>query len=246
MSPTLVIQSHRDPLPYDWLRFCQNSVSAWAQTSGYDYQFIGDEIFDLIDPGLVDKVGDQVVIASDLARLKCLQRGLTDGYESVIWCDADFLVFDSQNFLLPASDFVLGREVWVQADEDGKLRAYSKVHNAFLMFRRGNHFLDFYCDTAERLLRLNQGNMPPQFIGPKLLSALHNIAQCPVMEIAGMLSPLVMKDLLTGRGKALELFQLKSPAVLAGANLSSSLAQREGLGEVEMEAVIGRLLGEGV
>jgi hypothetical protein len=55
-----------------------------------------------------------------------------------------------------------------------------------------------------------------------------------------------MKDLIAGRGKALELFQQRSPAVLAGANLSSSLAQREGLGETEMQAVIDRLLGEGV
>jgi hypothetical protein len=67
-----------------------------------------------------------------------------------------------------------------------KLRAYVKVRNAFLMFRKGNHFLDFYTATAQRLLRLNQGSMPPQFIGPKLLTALHNVAICPVMETAGM------------------------------------------------------------
>lgn len=246
MSRTLVIQSHRDPLPYGWLRPCLDSIADWARDKRYDYRFIGDEIFDLVKPGLVEKVGDQIVIASDLARLKYLQQGLADGYEFVIWFDADFLLFDSQNFRLPDSDFALGREVWVQADEAGKLRAYSKVHNAFLMFRRGNHFLDFYCDTAERLLRLNQGSMPPQFIGPKLLGALHNIVQCPVMETAGMLSPLVMKDLLAGQGKALRLFQQKSPAVLAGANLSSSVTQRAGLNELDMQAVIDRLLSEGV
>lgn len=246
MPSTLVIQSHRDPLPYDWLQRCLGSIADWARGERYDYRFIGDEIFDLVEPGLLEKVGDQIVIASDLARLKYLQQGLADGYECVIWFDADFLLFDSQNFRLPDSDFALGREVWVQADKAGKLRAYSKVHNAFLMFRRGNHFLDFYCDSAERLLRLNQGRMPPQFIGPKLLSALHNITQCPVMETAGMLSPLVMKDLLAGQGKALQLFQQKSPAVLAGANLSSSVTQREGLGEAEMKAVIGRLFSKGI
>jgi hypothetical protein len=246
MRRTLVIQSHRDPLPFDWLRLCLNSVANWAQANHYDYRFFGDEIFDLVDPVLIEKVGPQIVIASDLARLRCLQKGLADGYDCVVWCDADFLVFHPQNFLLPDSDFALGREVWVQSDEAGKLRVFTKVHNAFLMFRRGNHFLDFYCDTAERLLRLNQGGMPPQFIGPKLLSALHNIAQCPVMESAGMLSPLVMKDLLVGQGKALQMFQEKSPLVPAGANLSSSLSRREGLGEAEMKTVINRLLNTGI
>lgn len=246
MRRTLVIQSHRDPLPFDWLRLCLNSVANWAQANHYDYRFFGDEIFDLVDPVLIEKVGPQIVIASDLARLRFLQKGLAEGYHCVVWCDADFLVFHPQTFLLPDSDFALGREVWVQSDEAGKLRAYTKVHNAFLMFRRGNHFLDFYCDTAERLLRLNQGSMPPQFIGPKLLSALHNIAQCPVMESAGMLSPLVMKDLLVGQGKALQMFQKKSPLVPAGANLSSSLSRREGLGEAEMKTVIDRLLNTGI
>jgi hypothetical protein len=31
-------------------------------------------------------------------------------------------------------------------------------------------------------LRLNQGRIPAQFIGPKWLTALLNIALCPVME----------------------------------------------------------------
>jgi hypothetical protein len=114
------------------------------------------------------------------------------------------------------------------------------------MFRQGNHFLDFYTDTAERLLGLNQGRMPPQFIGPKLLTALHNIALCPVMETAGMLSPTVIRDLLAGGGKALDLFHQKSPVALAGANLSSSLTEREGITTAQMEALMQRLLTQGL
>jgi hypothetical protein len=114
------------------------------------------------------------------------------------------------------------------------------------MFRQGNHFLDFYTDTAQRLLHLNQGSMPPQFIGPKLLTALHNITLCPVMEIAGMLSPAVMRNLLAGGGEALDLFHQKSPVALAGANLSSSLTERKGLTEAHMESLIQLLLSRGV
>ena len=245
MSATLVIQSHRVPLPCRWLQPCLDSVASWARARGYDYRFLDDQIFDLLEPGLVEKTRVQPVIASDLARLKSLQQGLLEGYACVIWCDADFLIFKADDFILPEEDFALGREVWVQIGEQGKLRAYVKVHNAFLMFRQGNHFLDFYTDTAQRLLRLNQGGMPPQFIGPKLLTALHNIAICPVMETAGMLSPAVMLDLLAGGGQALDLFREKSPVALAGANLSSSLTEREGLTEAHMESLIQFLLSGG-
>ena len=121
-----------------------------------------------------------------------------------------------------------------------------RVHNAFLMFRRGNHFLDFYADSAERLLRLNEGGMPPQYIGPKLLTALHNIVRCPVMESAGMLSPAVLQDLAAGSGKALDLFRRESPARVYAANLSASLADAADLNESVMFQVIRRLLEDGI
>ena len=129
----------------------------------------------------------------------------------------------------------------MQQAESGKFRVYRKVHNAFLMFRRGNHFLDFYCDAAESLVSRNQGQMPPQFIGPKLLTALHNIVGCPVMEQAGMLSPLVIRDLLAGFGAAVDLFRQRSEVLPTAANLSSSVTEIEGFSETDMAKLI-RLL----
>jgi hypothetical protein len=246
MTTTLVVQSHRSPLPFSWLQACIDSVAGWSQANHYQYRFIGDEVFDLVASDLRDKAGPQTVIATDLARLRALQQGLAEGFDCVVWCDADFLIFEPNEFVLPAADFSFGREVWVQQDDKGKLRAYPKLHNALLMFRRGNACLDFYIDTAERLLRLNQGGVPPQFIGPKLLTALHNIARFPVMETAGMLSPLVMRDLIDGEGEALRLFREKSPVTLAGANLSSSLTAAEGFTEAEMQTLIRQLLSQGI
>jgi hypothetical protein len=121
---------------------------------------------------------------------------------------------------------------------------FKKVHNAFLMFCQGNGFLDFYVETAERLLWQQQGGMPPQFIGPKLLTALHNVCQLPVMESAGMLSPQVIKDLVQGRGEALRRFVERSPAPIAGANLCISSQEREEVSSAEMERVIDLLSGK--
>ncbi len=242
-SETLVIQSHSYPLPLQWLQACLDSVKSWAYRNKFDYSFVDDEaLFASLSTSLLDKTESQRVIATDLGRLHLLQAGLKEGYQTVVWCDADFLVINPDSFIMPESDFALGREVWVQRGESGKLRSYKKVHNAFLMFRQGNHFLDFYADTAARLLMLNQGRMPPQFIGPKLLTALHNIASCPVMENAGMLSPLVMQDLLNGGGDAIALLKQKASCRIDGANLSASLSHETG----DMERVIDLLLELGI
>ena len=246
MPDTLVIQSHRDPLPFAWLQRCLDSVADWAGRNGYHYRFFDDAIFTPLASDLLEKTAAQRVIASDLARLVRLQEGLAEGYDCVVWCDADFLIFDPQHFVLPQTAYALGREVWIQQDRKQKLRAYVKVHNALLMFRKGNPFLDFYRETAERLVRQNRGRMAPQFIGPKWLAAVHNIALCPVMENAAMLSPAVIRDCLAGSGTALDLFRQKSAYVAAGANLSSSLCEAEGLGEDDMNRLIDRLLGQGI
>jgi len=274
-APTLVIQSHRQPLPHTWLRPCIDSVKKWAKQQRYDYHFIGDEIFDTLPAWVLEKTQSQKVIATDLARLKCLQHFLTAGYQRVIWLDADFLIFAPDDFQLPERDalpegYAVGREVWVQPktteqepakNKATKLKAYKKVHNAFLLFdaqfSQRNSFLDFYSAHAERLLKqisgtlnggpLNDGqiSMPPQFIGPKLLTALHNVVQCPVQENAGMLSPWVINDILAGNGPALTLFRDKSPQPLAGANLCSSLSNSDALPDRALEKLVAQLLNQG-
>jgi len=246
MSATLVIQSHREPLPFDWLRICLDSVESWARQRHFDYRFVGDELFDLVEADLLHKTRGQIVIATDLARLRLLQRQLAQGYDRVVWCDADFLIFDPGAFVLPQDDFAFGREVWVQKDERGRLRVYPKPHNACMMFRRGNGCLDFYADAAARLLRLNRGGMPPQFIGPKLLGALHNVARFPLIESAGMLSPLVERDILAGGGAALALFLQESRLAPTGVNLSASLTEAEGFGDGEMQSLIDILMTTGL
>ena len=246
MKDTLVVQSQRSPLPFAWLESCIDSVSAWSRDNGFDYRFIGDEIFELLARDLRDKLAQRTAIASDLARLQALRQGLEQGYRRVVWLDADFLVFAPREFRLPEADFAVGRQIWVQADERGRPRVYRGVHNAFLMFMRGNPMLDFYTDTAARLLRRNSGGMPPQFVGPKLLTALHNIAGFPVMESAAMLSPLVIRDLLDGGGDALDLMLAESRQPPAGANLCSSLTEDENLADTEMNRLIDRLLASGL
>lgn len=240
MQATTVIQSHRSPLPYPWIERCIDSVRAWAASNGYRYHFIGDELFDLLPDVIRDRTVGRPVVASDLARVLVIKEALRQS-ERVVWLDADFLIFNSKAFVLPDSAYAVGREVWVQQGRQSKLKLYKKVHNAFLMFHRENSFLDFYIDTAQRLLAQNEGNVPPQFIGPKLLTALHNVASLPVMERAGMLSPLVIKDVVNGGGEALTRFIEASPQPIAAANLCISSCERNEVSDEEMEQAIALL-----
>lgn len=217
-------------------------MRSWAEYHGYGYLFIGDELFASLPANALEKTAGQKVIASDLARLHAIREYLDKGYERVVWMDADFLVFDIEGLQLADEPYAVGREVWVQMDGQGKLKAYKKVHNAFLMFSRENAFLDFYIDTATRLLMHNSGSMPPQFIGPKLLTAIHNIAGLPVLETAGMFSPLVIKDMLNGQGEALKLFQEKSDTAVAGANLCSSSCEKGEQTASQVEQLITKLV----
>lgn len=238
----MVLQSHRQPLPQAWLEPCLHSVQNCAALNGFDYSFVDDQLFDAVADDILTKTNRQKVITSDLVRIIKLKSLLQQDYDCVIWCDADFLIFNADKFALPESSYALGREVWVQQDRQNRLRAYSKVHNAFTVFLLGNSFLDFYTDTAEKLLLKNNGTMPPQFIAPKLLIALHNIALCPVQENAGMLSPLVIQDLIKGGGEVPDFFIKKSPQPICAENLYSSSIEKGELSDWNMNSVIQNLL----
>ena len=244
MCDTLIIQSYRPSLPYQWIEYCLKSVRDWCKTNNYEYRFIGDELFNAIPENIRNKTQNQKVIATDLARLLILKEALAENYQTAIWLDADFLIFNPINFVIPDWSYAVGREVWIQHDKNSKLKAYKKVHNAFLMFRQDNPFLEFYANTAERLLLQNKGTIPPQFIGPKLLTALHNIALLPVIETAGMLSPMVIKDIVKGKGPALDLFIQHSPQPVTAANLCISSCNRNDVTDMEMETLIDCLCNE--
>ena len=218
-------------------------MQAWAGAAGFDYRYLGDELFDPIPDRLRERVREQPVVASDLARLLALRNALEDGHDAAVWCDADFLIFSPERLTLPAAPYAVGREVWIEERGAGRTpRARVKVHNAFLLFRRGNAFLEFCIDAVERLLGAHPGPYPPQFVGPKLLTALHNIVGFPVVERAGMLSPPVIRDLLEGGGPCLELFRQRSPEPVAGVNLCSSLAGGREVSDAEVREAIEVLL----
>ncbi len=241
---TLILQSDRKKSQSDWIGLCTKSITQWAQTIGADYRWLGDELFDPLPNDVAEKLRSFPVVLSDLGRLYALRSALQDGYESVVWFDADFLIFAPEHFKLPDTPYALGREVWVDRRGSG-FRVFRKVHNAFLMFRQGNPFLSFYIHACERILNKLSGAPAPQIVGPKLLSLIHNAIECPVAEHAAAFSPAVINDLATGKQRAIESLLGESMASPLGANLCRSSIARGDVSVEEMTQAARRLLDLG-
>jgi len=231
-ASTIVLQSQREDRLHGWQGACCASVEAWAGARGFTYRFEGDECFARIPAYLRRRFGDQPVVLMDLARLLWLREVLEEGYVRALWIDADVLLF--RPFAPAGAGDWLGREHWIQK-RAGRLRTYPKVHNAFLQIDAGSSFLPFYIDRAAHLLERVDPPVVPQFIGPKLLTAWHNLVPFNVEERIGMCSPLVMRDLLAvardGDGAApapaLERLLRGHAQSLCGLNLCASYEGRD-------------------
>lgn len=221
---TIVVQSHA-PLVSDVVGMATQSVQAWAEANGFDYALRHDDIFDLIPFACVRAAGTRMQMAVDIARLAWLQRQLDDGWARVVWLDADVFVFRPDMLDVDVADgYAFGREHWIQPDKAGKLKIFNNVHNALLVFTpKGRATLDFYYQQAERLLLAAGPNVPAQLVGPKLLTALHNVVRFPLIDSVGMASPRVLADLAKGGGQAWDMLENAHTGKLAALNLSTSL-----------------------
>lgn len=227
MSGTVVIQSCAPGTRAPVLDQALSSVQAWAENAGYAYRLSHDEIFDLIPDACLKAAGSRTQMAVDVARLAWIQQLLDDGYDRVCWLDADVFVFDAARMNIDVDEgYAFGRERWVQASGKGGLRIYKNVHNALLVFTgAGRATLDFYRDGAERVLLRAGANadVPPQLVGPKMLTALHNIVDFPLLDCVGMASPLVLADLVRGGGAAWRSLVEAHGGHLAAVNLCTSM-----------------------
>jgi len=246
----LVIQSHSEPLPAAWLEACTASVRRFAGACGFEYRWLGDELFESLPASLLEKTRNQRVVATDLARLAVLQTGLDEGFEPVVWIDADVLVLDHERFRLTDSAAQFGREVWVQRERGGALKVYRRIHNAIMAFRRADPVLPFYRYAATRILERydrpdaggsSGGAMVPQLIGPKLLTLLHNAIGFDVLETAGVLSPPVVADLLAGGGRALETYRRACTADVLAVNVCGSSVRNGDLDDRQMDDLMDLL-----
>jgi hypothetical protein len=227
-----------------------DSVRAWATARGHDWRFAGNALFDRLPPDLLARTEGRGAVRADLARLLWIRDELATGdWDRVAWLDADVAVIAPDRLdLWTAATHAFGREVWVEqgtAEAPPRLRRH--VHNAVCVFGPDDPVLPFLIHVAAGLLRRAvPDRTPPQFIGPKLLSHLHGVADFPLIESVGMASPSVLRDLAggdgDGGGPAWDALRGAHEAPLAALNLCASLVGRTVDGVTVTEAMIGRVL----
>ena len=118
MASTCVIQSAASR-HIDWQNRCMQSVAEWAQNSGFAYQFMGDELFEMVPNAYRQKAlavsPERTPVVADLARLLWIKRLLDESSaERVLWLDADTLIFaPSALVFAPQSSCIFGEERWL-------------------------------------------------------------------------------------------------------------------------------------
>jgi hypothetical protein len=222
---TLVIQSCSEAQRLSWMATCLASVEQWTTSQGHEYLFIGDEIFETVPDWYLTKVPNKLPVATDYGRLVLMRDALAAGYDEVVWFDADLLIFDQSLRLMFDGTCAFGQEVWIQ--QPGiRLEARRNVHNAVCVFRQNCPILPFLLHTVLSLIhRVDAERISPQMVGPRLLNALHPLADFALLPQVGALSPEVVADLAVGNGPALDLLRKESRVPLQAANVSASVNQ---------------------
>jgi len=208
-----------------WVGRCVQTVQSWCELQGYTYQQRGDDLFDLLPAWYREKVGTRMPIAADLARLLWIRDELAQGeFELVAWLDADTLVLAPQQLRLTAStSCIFGQEFWVQ-QQGQRYRIRKNVHNAYCAFRPHCPILPFLIEAVQRMVRRVDGaHIAPQFVGPKLLTHLHNTVGFELDPRFGALSPALIEATLAGDTAPYEQMLAQMPAPLMAANLCASL-----------------------
>lgn len=223
MVDVMVFQSAPPNRP-DWVAQCMDSAARWAKENGFAYQFLGDELFELIPESYRRQVEGRGPILADLARLILLEQHLSQHGGRAIWLDADVLSVDAQWRPSFDADSLFGEECWVQADAKRGWRAYISPHNAYLSFTADSVVLPFLRHVTQSIIeRADPAHIAPQMVGPKLLKHLHSLADFTLSPEIGALSPALLEELMSTPNGAVACYRAQHRSPLKMINLCHSL-----------------------
>ncbi len=221
---TIVVQSFRRANVPEWIARCMDSVMRWSRIRDYDYQLYGDEFYDLCGAEYLARVGGNVRSITNLARLEATRNKLAEGYDRVIWLDADVFVFDPPNLLMETdAGYAFSREVWVEANSDGSIKhIHTSLHNAAFVFTPRQADLDFFINTIRHIVMTRVISSNYQ-VGVRLLTGLSYPMDIRTMTSVGMFSPHVMGAIAAGNTEFIRQFARLQGAPTQAANLCLSL-----------------------
>lgn len=137
-TATLIVQSAPENRPA-WISYCLRRTAAWAKARGYEYVFLGDELFD----GVPARFGDrphwtfEKVTLSDYGRLAVIADYLERRPNTrVVWLDADIFIIDLIQFSFDAMSLPMfaTQEVCHDLRWLGQNHYHAKMNNSVIGF----------------------------------------------------------------------------------------------------------------
>lgn len=226
MMRVLVLQSDKPPPRAAWRRRCLASVQSWAAGQGYAYRFLGDELFDPIPADVRLACRGVVLPLTDIGRLLWLQKLLDEGWDRVIWLDADILIFDPA---LRIEAEAVGREIWISKGLSEGFRAADSVNNCVLSMSAGSPLLPRLVSATLAEVAGFDAPPYPRALGPDLFRRLHAAAPLPTTADIAMASPLMIRALATGDPGPLAAHRAIWDGPVRAANLCGSLIEDDDL-----------------
>ena len=228
MARTLVFQSHSTEALSSWHGPCLQSVRAWAHISGHEYKFLDNSLFDPLPDWFTQRCARGSLPATDFARLLWCEHFLKDGWDHVIWLDADILILAPEEFaVVDEGSHILCRELWMWADRGG-LKGRWKVNNCVMGFSRGDDFLSLYKDRCETLIRDTSGPIDRLALGPMLLTRMAGERPLRTLSSVVTLSPAMLLAVRQRDQPVLQAFKRQWRAPVHAVHLCGSLLGRGG------------------
>jgi hypothetical protein len=237
---TVVYQSYRTVNVPDWISLCMLSVREWARQQEFEYRFFDDVMFSYAPDWYREKVANNVLLVSDLARLEIARELTSEGFDRAIWIDADILIFDPTEFSVNVYEqFAFCREIWLDLADGNRLAWSSRVNNSVSVFLGDNDFLDFYRYACQQLVRNNE-KPSPLAVGTSFLTSLQPVLGFQLITSVGILSPILMYEILNGKTQALQVYMNQVGQPLRAINLCASLGGKRLLDLVVDDAAFAR------
>ena len=99
-----------------------------------------------------------------------------------------------------------------------------------MVFLQTSPVLDFLIHTTESMIkRVDPDHIAPQMVGPKLLKALHNLADFDLEPEAGAMSPLLLRAIRDADMEVLAFFQERRTRPTKCLNLCASVIDETGV-----------------
>lgn len=239
---TVVYQSYRTFDVPSIISKCMPTVRDWAEKQGYEYRFFDDILFDKVPDWFKDRVHHEKLPMSDLGRLIIARELLAEGFDRVVWVDADLYVLKPGELSIPEAPYFVCKEVWVERSSTGFPVAIRKVNNAFMGFTQNQPVLDVLIEACLRHAQETKSKLPNIEFGPNLLTTLDTFLHFPRVTNVALLSPLTIVDLLQGGGPCWSIYANAFGKEYAAINLCSSYLNDPSQGVRITEAMFDKVI----